>query len=343
MPYHAFVSSTYEDLKAHRSHVITKLREAGIVVDPMEDWTASTDEPKVFSQDRLDGCDVCIMLVALRRGFVPPGEQLSITQLEHRAAIDKGLDVLVFMLEEDAPWSRRFDELDADPGLREWRRQLMDERGVGFFGQDPASINIGPAITRWVTEKQASGKRKAPVRTATEYRRTPWLGIEVQQRDRPCPMYGAGSGDLGVAEIIEVVLEPGPFELRIPNVGERDQVIVKAWKDDSIYEGFVSQAEKADLPFLQGAWGMADTPYGSGMLFLDAIAYHTFGRGFRADVGDQDKLRILFNRILNEDPEEEVPRQVHMVVFLNRKEQTLLERDDFEKLILNIDSSTKPG
>jgi hypothetical protein len=56
MKYKAFVSSTFEDLKDHRAHVIHSLRRAGFWVDPMEDWTADSDEPKQFSQDRLTGC-----------------------------------------------------------------------------------------------------------------------------------------------------------------------------------------------------------------------------------------------------------------------------------------------
>ena len=87
MPYRAFVSSTFEDLKEHRSHVITALRKAGCSVDPMEDWTAATSEPKHFSQARVQGCDLFVLLVAFRRGHVPSGEQLSITQLEHQAAL----------------------------------------------------------------------------------------------------------------------------------------------------------------------------------------------------------------------------------------------------------------
>ncbi|TKB61806.1 MAG: DUF4062 domain-containing protein [Nitrospira sp.] len=94
--YKAFVSSTFIDLKDHRAHVINSLRNAGFFVDPMENWTAESDEPKKCSQDRLDGCDLCVLLVAFRRGYVPEGETLSITQMEYEAALKHGVDVLVF-------------------------------------------------------------------------------------------------------------------------------------------------------------------------------------------------------------------------------------------------------
>lgn len=152
--YKAFVSSTFEDLISHRAYVIRSLRRAGIIVDPMEDWTADSDEPKAFSQDRLVGCDFCVLLVALRRGYVPDGEHKSITQLEYDAAITNGLDVLVYLLDENAPWPHRFVEIDKDPDLMEWRRRLEKLHGRQLFGLDPSSIEIAPAVTRWV-ERQS--------------------------------------------------------------------------------------------------------------------------------------------------------------------------------------------
>jgi Domain of unknown function (DUF4062) len=151
MPHKAFVSSTFEDLKDHRHHVITALRKAGFFVDPMQDWTAATDEPKQFSQSRVRGCELCILLVGFRRGHVPKGEQLSITQLEYQAALKLGVDVLVFMLDEQAPWPRKFDDLDKDLEIRRWRTELAEHKGVGFFNLDPESIEIAPALTRWLT------------------------------------------------------------------------------------------------------------------------------------------------------------------------------------------------
>jgi hypothetical protein len=152
----AFVSSTFEDLKEHRKAVIASLRKAGIFVDPMEDWTAATDEPKKFSQDRVKDCDLCVLLVAFRRGHVPEGEELSITELEYQAAVRSGIDILVFMLREDSPWPRKFDELEKDAGIRLFRAKLAECKGVSFFGLDPSSIEIAPAVTRWISEKQKS-------------------------------------------------------------------------------------------------------------------------------------------------------------------------------------------
>jgi formylglycine-generating enzyme required for sulfatase activity len=154
MPYRAFVSSTYIDLKDHRAHVIRELRRSGFSVDPMEDWAADTDEPKNFAPKRVKGCDLCILIVAFKRGHVPEGEAKSITQLEYEAAKKEDIDILVYILDEDAAWPRKFDELDKDPEIRKWREQLIEHKGIETFTLDPATINIAPALTRWIANKR---------------------------------------------------------------------------------------------------------------------------------------------------------------------------------------------
>lgn len=144
-----FVSSTFEDLKRHRGFVIDWLREAGFFVDPMENWQSESDEPRRFSLERMKGCDVCVLLVAFRRGFIPSNSSDSIAQLEYRYAIDHGIEVLPFLLDEDAPWQSRFNELDKDPGIRAWREDLRHRHGMTYFGLEPRSIKIEAAIARW--------------------------------------------------------------------------------------------------------------------------------------------------------------------------------------------------
>ena len=167
MTYKAFVSSTYEDLKDHRRFVIDALRNSAIHVDPMENWTAATNEPRKFAQQRIEGCDLCVLLVAFRRGHVPKGGKLSITQLEYRKAKSLGIDILPFLLDEEAPWNRRFDELDRDSELRRWREELQEHKGVGFFGLNPDSIQIQPALARWLQSKQSQEQHPQPVETTS--------------------------------------------------------------------------------------------------------------------------------------------------------------------------------
>jgi hypothetical protein len=180
----AFVSSTFVDLQKHRAAVIEQLRKAGIFVDPMEDWTADGDEPKEFSAARVEGCDLCVLLVAFRRGHVPDGETLSITQIEYQRACQLGIDLLPFVLDEDAAWPRKFDQLDKDPQIRVWRDELMARHGVGFFGTDPASIPFSSALSRWLDKLRMAGAA-TPVDQAAYlrklYAQNRWIDIRGLQ------------------------------------------------------------------------------------------------------------------------------------------------------------------
>ena len=155
MAHKAFVSSTFLDLREHRAHVIAELRRAEIHVDPMEDWPADSEEPKQFSQDRIRGCDLCVLIVARKRGTVPAGERKSITQLEYEAALKvPNLSVLVFMLDDKAPWYSDHDERKTDPEVELWRAALRERHGVELFGLAPESIKLTAALTRWVQKQQ---------------------------------------------------------------------------------------------------------------------------------------------------------------------------------------------
>jgi Domain of unknown function (DUF4062)/NACHT domain len=157
-----FASSTYVDLQAHRQRVIAQLRRAGYHVDPMEDWTSDADEPRQFSLDRLNGCQVCVLLVGFRRGFVPPGQTRSITQMEYDHAIDRGIDVLPYLLDDGVTgWPESYDDRAHDPLLNEWRESLGLHHGIERFTTDPTSLDVLPALARWQARRYEREQLKA--------------------------------------------------------------------------------------------------------------------------------------------------------------------------------------
>lgn len=158
--FRAFVSSTFDDLLDHRKEVIRTIQAAGIQVDPMESWQADRATPGEFSADRLANCDICILLVAFRRGTVPPGQSRSIVQIEYDEARRRGIDILPFLLRDDSPvglggWPSNFDERRTDPAIVAWRSQLRQSHGLGDFGVEPASLRIEAALARWVVQRVA--------------------------------------------------------------------------------------------------------------------------------------------------------------------------------------------
>ncbi|MCY2988994.1 MAG: SUMF1/EgtB/PvdO family nonheme iron enzyme [Planctomycetota bacterium] len=183
-PPRAFVSSTFADLREHRRFVIDQLRGSGLHVDPMEDWTADNSEPQQVSVQRIDDCDLCVLLVAFRRGCVPTGQTESITQLEYLRACELDIDVLVFLLDDEALWRAKYDERQADPLVESWRRELKAKHVVGFFDHKPESVLIHKALGRWLQQRRNAGQLP-PVDELTYLRQlhaqTRWIDIRGLQ------------------------------------------------------------------------------------------------------------------------------------------------------------------
>src|SRR5205823_928983 len=53
-----------------------------------------------------------------------------------------------------------FDEMEKDPGIRQWREQLRRKHGVGTFGFHPESLDVGPAVLCWLQESDAEAPRQ---------------------------------------------------------------------------------------------------------------------------------------------------------------------------------------
>jgi hypothetical protein len=163
--YKAFISSTFEDLRQHRAEAIRTLQAAGLLVDPMENWQADRDTPTRFSAARLDGCRLCILLVAFRCGSTPDGTAQSITQIEYDEARRRRIDVLPFLLSDQTPvgdggWNPAFDDRTGSSAIDVWRRTLRQTHGIGEFGSDPKSLRIEAALARWVVQSESDRAKR---------------------------------------------------------------------------------------------------------------------------------------------------------------------------------------
>lgn len=116
-----YLSSTFEDLKAYREAVYRVLRQLRHDVVSMEDYVASPQRPLDKCLADVAACQAYVGLFAWRRGFIPPGHEQSITELELRESERHELPRLVFLLADDAPWpaDQKDAELSAICALRE--------------------------------------------------------------------------------------------------------------------------------------------------------------------------------------------------------------------------------
>jgi HEAT repeat protein len=145
-----YVSSTFNDLRAHRKALSLAIRRLGHVDIAMEYYLAEDGRPLDRCLRDASACDLYVGLFARRYGFCPPGEQRSITELEFRAARAASIDSLCFLLAEDAPWPAEHVEGGAGASqLAALRGELGERYLCGFFSTpDELAAVASAAIVR---------------------------------------------------------------------------------------------------------------------------------------------------------------------------------------------------
>jgi HEAT repeat protein/energy-coupling factor transporter ATP-binding protein EcfA2 len=103
-----FVSSTYLDLRQYRQRVSETLRKMNHQDIAMEYFTAEDIKPLDKCLEEVASCDLYVGIFAWRYGYIPLGEDKSITELEYRKAADTGKKCLIFLVDEEAPWPPKF-------------------------------------------------------------------------------------------------------------------------------------------------------------------------------------------------------------------------------------------
>lgn len=104
-----FVSSTAEDLKAHREQVRDAVLALGLQPRMQEYFPASGDYPPYQKcMQVVDGADLVVAIIAHRYGWIPPdqpgNDDKSITWLECLQGSDGGKEVLAFVVDETHAW-----------------------------------------------------------------------------------------------------------------------------------------------------------------------------------------------------------------------------------------------
>ncbi len=153
-----FISSTSEDLKDHREAVYLAVRHLGHQSAAFEYHTPTDqqEQPLELSLPEIRASDVAIFLVAWRYGWVPPGRQHSVTELEYRMVREAGIPCLVFLMADDARTSSKYFDQDLASILR-FRSELQLERSVALFTTpDQLALQVATSLHSWV----ATGARE---------------------------------------------------------------------------------------------------------------------------------------------------------------------------------------
>lgn len=131
-----FVSSTYDDLKSHRSVVEASLYRSGYEFNGMEHFSAEPRPPLEVCLEAVRTGDVFVGLIGMKYGTCPPGKKLSYTEREYRLAYILHKPIFIFLIDEQkakiAP-----QDFEKDPVkirmLERFKRQVLQRHNVGRF------------------------------------------------------------------------------------------------------------------------------------------------------------------------------------------------------------------
>jgi hypothetical protein len=113
------ISSTARDLPEHREQVRLARERAGFEPrEMMEHLTALDTDALDISLRMVDQADVYIGIFAYRYGYVPDGQDLSITEMEYDRAVAKQKPRLIFFMHGDHPVTRKDVETGAGATVR---------------------------------------------------------------------------------------------------------------------------------------------------------------------------------------------------------------------------------
>ena len=143
-----FISSTFQDLKEYRQAAWGAIQSLGAHGDDMIFWSADERSGAVHSVERVKQCDVLLLLLAHRYGYVPEGSVHSITELEYHAARSAGIPVLAFLIDESVPWPVDQVEWEKKEQLQLFKRRIEAEVTRKLFrSPEELALRTDPVIS----------------------------------------------------------------------------------------------------------------------------------------------------------------------------------------------------
>ena len=160
--YQVFISSTYEDLEHERDEVIKAVLEMGHIPVGMEMFSAADDEQWKLITRQIEQSDYYIVIIAHRYGSVI-GKR-SYTEKEYDYAIQEGIPVIGFIIEDTASWPK--DRVEADSNktacLIRFKKKVK-RKLVGFWS---SKEELGGKVSRSLIKLITTNPRPGWIRTS---------------------------------------------------------------------------------------------------------------------------------------------------------------------------------
>ena len=128
-----FISSTSADLKEYREAAEEVTGEYKCVPLAMEHFKSQPQAPAKVCEKEVKECDIFVGIYAHRYGFVPEGQEKSITQQEYELAKKEGKACLCFIVKSNFPWDPELIETGKLKEIKTFLQIVKTENTVSFF------------------------------------------------------------------------------------------------------------------------------------------------------------------------------------------------------------------
>lgn len=128
--YQVFISSTYADLIEERKKILDILFMADCIPAGMEAFVAADTEQFEVIKKVIDLCDYYVVIIGKRYGSIHPNTGKSYTEMEYDYAIEQGIPVLVFAIDDNVKLASDKIETDEEKKdkLKKFRTKAMTNR-----------------------------------------------------------------------------------------------------------------------------------------------------------------------------------------------------------------------
>ena len=170
------ISITARDLPEHREQVRLGCERAGFEPrEMMENLTALDTDALDISLQMVDEADVYIGVFAYRYGYVPDGQNLSITEIEYNRAVENEKPRLIFFIHEDHPVTGKDVETGDGATRLETLKGRIGKRRVAAYFKSPEDLraHVVEALTKQRKQLEAEEPGKPSKSDAAKlHRRT---------------------------------------------------------------------------------------------------------------------------------------------------------------------------
>lgn len=161
--YQIFISSTYEDLKEERKKVQDTILSMYQFPIGMEMFSASDEDQWEIIRETIDSSDYYVLIIGHRYGSViKEGKYtgISYTQKEFRYALEQGIPVLAFLIDDNMPITP--DKMEQDAGKRKKLNAFKDEVKTGRMVQwwtstDDLANKVMNSLNKQIARKNRPG------------------------------------------------------------------------------------------------------------------------------------------------------------------------------------------